>query len=359
MGKPSSTSPPTAPKPRNVTETQARKLFNVTLTYLTEIHDILSSSDPARSQLTDALEPIMKTTAFRAARPMFANGSMFASTLQALNTLSTRATTEIHAPTAHAPNAPSSRPAPTTADEITDFTDTTPPYLRAIKAPPAPLRRLPVIRVHNAASEIPESTPLARSLLSRATRTANRIIGRDPPQLMKLRADAPLRGARDVREALNQGGLPGPSVVIPTTDARTVYLLATPSTLECANRSYERFSSICERQNITVPRIEMHPVEDFNETFNSTTSVRNIFPALVAERQRLLNPTIKWRPKTFFAARLSELTTALRDRLQQLEPNAPELASETPETTPRSETLMKRPREDDLHVEMDSVEERQ
>ena len=235
-GTPSATLPaPPPPLPAN--EHIALQLAQLTAEYTTRICLLLKLSGTTTTEFSErAFSQVASSSTFQTVGAMFSNNTPFADVLRGLNRLSLTATETLHK---HANvgtnehNATMTRESGGLTENISaDF----PPYLRAVRQPTRVHRlpRLPILTTaadpaHNATTtQNQRDIELTRRGMNRCMRTANRVLGYEGHKIIRIQSESPMRGARHMREALNEGGFTGPSVVVPSSDPRILYILAQP-----------------------------------------------------------------------------------------------------------------------------------
>ena len=262
---------------------------------------------PPKIPLADLWQRSSKRPSGRSLAPLFANGTNFATTLRVLNTLSFQATKMMH------PNTDSDANANTlTSAQVGNNAQAGPaapnapaPYLQAARSAPRPISRLAAIVPHQQAPPpIATDMPLAPKFVQHVSRTAARMMGYESKRFMRVKADRPLNGPAQFRNALNIGGFPGTSVVIPTAHNDVLYVCAAESALGTTAEAYKRFKEVSRRAGIAVPNIHTELLDELTPPGMTDNELRAMKMHLQAEVQRLDSELLNWRPKFYFAQRI-------------------------------------------------------
>lgn len=149
---------------------------------------------------------------------------------------------------------------------------------------------------------------------------------------MKVKSRTNLQGPLAFRDALKIGRFPGPCCVIPSNRKDTLYIIEEPSHLLHADTAYNRFKLVANSCKNRAPDCEFTLIQNCDNHFESATDVRTILDPVRNERLRLADDRINCRPKTYIMRSLAQLAIRLLERLEKLEPNAPELLEPRPST---------------------------
>lgn len=323
-----------APPPLPADDVLALQFTNLLANFTANVDSLLKIPSNQRSTgtaVSAAIARVTKAPAFMTTSMMFANGTPFAALLQALNTLSVNSTRK------------QLTALDTTNRTTAENTNETPaPYLQAIRKP-APLpRRLPVLtEQHDPTEEMP-SPQLNPRAMARINRTASRVLGFKPHEMVRVTAAAPLDGPLHFRATLNEGRYPGPCVVLPTNNPRILYVLSEPRHLPLVRRAYDAVKRVA--QNIPLPDIEVSTpkppaefIEDSPQALNAAIKIAE------NEAIRLSEPTNKWAPRRHFIKSLRHMVHSLLPKLQAANPQDP-LLIEMQNATRAEEEENDRPR---------------
>ena len=326
MGPPVPHQPAAAhPPPLPAADQIALQFANLTANYVSHVRRILrlTRSSPANATQR-AFASLTSTDSFANISVMFANNTPFAALLRELNTISVNATHAIHGSVTPATSGNSSTPNAQT-NAVQTAPQTAPaPYLQAARTPPSRVNRLP--RLHAVASSENAQTPnhpaqLSKQGTARCVRTANRAIGFESHQVVQLKSEEPLRGARYIREGLNEGGFTGPSVVLSSPNPRIHYLIAQPRHLRSAAQSWTRFREVVAREGVPLPTLQFSDPRTPADMIDTPLFFRDMHPHIANERLRLERLRRSWSPKRYFTETLDEIERQLVERLRMSNPN--------------------------------------
>ncbi len=315
---------------RNLLDDRAIQFTALTLQYLADVQRTLTDHDGTRITVGD----LLKSPAFEAALPLFGDSSKFAATLHTLNAANAKA---------------SPKPRHTTAPGTTSTQRIPAPYLQAAQKRPAIISRLPPPRPDGSHAPIPDDTRLSRSMASRIARTSEHMIGFETMQLLEVQTSAPIASTLHLRQAINEGRYPAPSVIIRGKDARHLYVLGQPKHLKHVQPAYARFRECARRGNRCPPELRADTtVVDLDRHFADDGTAKQFLRNAASELQRLENPLIRWKPKRAFRKRLLEIADHAASALRSRAPRDPVLlayehARQTPPSNKRARDTAREP----------------
>ena len=314
--------PPPAPLPpigtRNL---QLSQLCNQFAMQVGLLLDLPKSPMAAKTQLTHHFTTLSQDATFGATASTYANHTFFAALLQNLNTLSVRASHALYRET----DTPTpATPATTNAAEPPAPTESTAPYLRAVRQPPRRVNRLPPLPPPDTEEETTTGAPqppLSTRGINRALRTATRMVGHERHKAARIKTSSPLRGPQHFRNALREGGLLQPVVVVPTDDACTFFLIGQPSHLARVQDAYARYVSIIRARMPNMPTIEVSELGDLHWFASTIPEHEEMYRQVSNERLRLDSTT--FGAKRFFMQTLLDEASSIIRKLSTLNSQHP------------------------------------
>lgn len=142
--------------------------------------------------------------------------------------------------------------------------------------------------------------------------------------IVRLKSATPLRGgAQYIREGLNEGGFRGASIVLPSTDPSTHFLIARPRHLGKAKPSWERFKRVVEDQDVPLPDIEVTEPCLPSDLTVTLLFTRGMYSIIANENLRLTRLTKPWPLKHYFLETLDVLERQLVEHLRTSAPIDP------------------------------------